>query len=110
MFERLRLTILNPQKSDGCTISLFYVFTLEALWFNIHNIYSIYFCFIQEVCQAVQQLNPRLVALSSAMKRLGECRQLEEEVANLKKQQQEFMGKATEKQSTVESLLALWQR
>lgn len=70
----------------------------------------IYFCFIQEVCQAVQQLNPRLMALSSAMKRLGECSQLEEEVANLKKQQQEFMGKATEKQSTLESLLALWQR
>lgn len=66
--------------------------------------------FLQEVCQAVEQLNPRLMALSSAMKRLGEGSQLEEEVANLKKQQGEFMAKATEKQSTLESLLALWQR
>lgn len=75
---------------------------------NIHNIYIS--CFTQEVCQTVEQLNTRLMALSSAMKRLGEGSQLEEEVANLKKQQQEFMGKATEKQSTIESLLALWQR
>ncbi|XP_074471050.1 nesprin-1-like isoform X3 [Sebastes fasciatus] len=63
-----------------------------------------------EVCQAVEQLNPRLMALCSAMKRLGEGSQLEEEVANLQKQQGEFMGEATEKQSTLESLLALWQR
>ncbi|XP_027140369.1 nesprin-1 isoform X4 [Larimichthys crocea] len=63
-----------------------------------------------EVCQAVEQLNPRLMALCSAMKRLGEGSQLEEEVANLKKQQGEFMGKAAEKQSTLETLLALWQR
>lgn len=66
--------------------------------------------FIQEICQAVEQLNPRLVALSSAMKRLRECPQLEDDVANLRKQHQEFVGKATEKQSTLESLLALWQR
>ncbi|XP_028460432.1 nesprin-1-like [Perca flavescens] len=63
-----------------------------------------------EVCQAVEQLNPRLMALCAAMKRLGEGSQLEEEVANLHKQQREFMEKATEKQSTLESLLALWQR
>lgn len=69
-----------------------------------------YLFIIQEVCQAVEQLSPRLVALSSSMKRLGESSQLKDEVANLKKQQQEFMGKATEKQSTLESLLALWQR
>lgn len=50
------------------------------------------------------------MALCSAMKRLGEGSQLEEEVANLQKQQGEFMGKAAEKQSTLESLLALWQR
>lgn len=50
------------------------------------------------------------MALCSAMKRLGEGSQLEEEVANLKKQQGEFMGKAAEKQSTLETLLALWQR
>ncbi|KAG7239212.1 hypothetical protein INR49_029965 [Caranx melampygus] len=63
-----------------------------------------------EVCQAVEQLKPRLMALCSAMKRLGEGSQLEEEVANLQKQQGEFAGKAAEKQATLESLLALWQR
>ncbi|GLD49390.1 nesprin-1-like protein [Lates japonicus] len=63
-----------------------------------------------EVCQAVEQLKPRLMALCSAMKRLGEGSQLEEEVANLQKQQGEFLGKAAEKQATLESLLALWQR
>lgn len=66
--------------------------------------------FLQEVCQAVEQLKPRLIALCSAMKRLGEGSQLEEEVANLQKQRGEFLGKAAEKQSTLESLLALWQR
>lgn len=50
------------------------------------------------------------MALCSAMKRLGEGSQLEEEVANLQKQQGEFVGKAAEKQATLESLLALWQR
>nr|XP_029132983.1 nesprin-1-like [Labrus bergylta] len=63
-----------------------------------------------EVCQAVEQLNPRLMALCSAVKRLGEGSQLEEEVANHQKQQAEFMAKGAEKQSTLESLLALWQR
>ncbi|XP_039981906.1 nesprin-1-like [Xiphias gladius] len=63
-----------------------------------------------EVCQAVEQLKPRLMALCSAIKRLGEGSQLEEEVDNLQKQQGEFLGKAAEKQVTLESLLALWQR
>ncbi|XP_040920912.1 nesprin-1-like [Toxotes jaculatrix] len=63
-----------------------------------------------EVCQTVEQLKPRLMALCSAMKRLGEGSQLEEEVANLQKQQGQFLGKASEKQATLESLLALWQR
>lgn len=58
----------------------------------------------------MEQLSPRLAALSSATRRLGECQQLEEDVANLKEQQQVFVGKATERQSTLESLLALWQR
>ncbi|XP_023266581.1 nesprin-1-like [Seriola lalandi dorsalis] len=63
-----------------------------------------------ESCQAVEQLKPRLMALCSAMKRLGEGSQLEDEVANLQKQQGEFLGMAAEKQATLESLLALWQR
>ncbi|KAF3849912.1 hypothetical protein F7725_019631 [Dissostichus mawsoni] len=63
-----------------------------------------------DVCQAVEQLNPRLMALCSAMKRLAEGSQLEGEVANLQKQQGEFLEKAAEKQSTLESLLSLWQR
>ncbi|XP_067337447.1 nesprin-1 isoform X16 [Channa argus] len=63
-----------------------------------------------EVCQAVEQLNPRLIALYSDIKRLGEGTQLEEEVTNLQKQQAKFLGKAAEKKSTLESLLALWQR
>lgn len=65
---------------------------------------------VQEICQAVEQLSPRLAALSSATRRLVECQQLEEDVAELKEQQQGFAGKAAEKQSTLESLLALWQR
>lgn len=64
----------------------------------------------QEVCQAIEQLKPRMMALCSALKRFREGSQLEEEVANLQKQQTEFMGAASEKQSTLESLLALWQR
>ncbi|XP_076011043.1 nesprin-1-like, partial [Genypterus blacodes] len=63
-----------------------------------------------EVCQCVEKVKPRLLALCSAMKRLGEGSQLEEEVAKLQKQQQEYTAKATEKQATLESLLALWQR
>ncbi|XP_033998692.1 nesprin-1 isoform X2 [Trematomus bernacchii] len=63
-----------------------------------------------DVYQAVEQLNPRLMALCSAMKRLAEGSQLEGEVANLQKQQGEFLEKAAEKQSTLESLLSLWQR
>lgn len=62
------------------------------------------------MCQSVGQLKPRLMALCSATRRLGEGSQLEEEVANLQKQQTLLMGKAAEKQSTLESLLALWQR
>lgn len=65
---------------------------------------------VQEICQAVEQLSPRLAALSTATRRLGECQQLEEDVVGLKEQQQGFTGKAAEKQSTLESLLALWQR
>lgn len=68
------------------------------------------FCVPQEVCQSVEQLKPRLMALGSATKRLGEGSQLEEEVANLQRQQGELMEKAAETQSTLESLLALWQR
>ncbi|CAB1447009.1 unnamed protein product [Pleuronectes platessa] len=63
-----------------------------------------------EVCQAVEQLKPRLMALCSAMKRLGEGSLLEEEVANLQKQRGQFLEKADEKQAFLESLLALWQR
>jgi len=44
------------------------------------------------------------------MKRLGEGSQLEEEVDDLQKQQRQLMAKAVEKQSTLESVLALWQR
>ncbi|CAM9192469.1 unnamed protein product, partial [Lampetra planeri] len=62
------------------------------------------------VCTAVEQLRPRLMALFSAVKRLGEGGQLEREVADLQKQQGELMEEATERQSTLESLLTLWQR
>lgn len=58
----------------------------------------------------MEQLSPRLAALSSATRRLAECQQLEEDVADLKEQQQVFVAKAKEKQCTLESLLALWQR
>lgn len=67
-------------------------------------------CLSQEVCQTVELLKPRLMALCSATKRLGEGSQLEEEVANLQKQQRELMEKASKKKSMLESLLALWQR
>lgn len=66
--------------------------------------------FIQGVCQAVEHLNSRLSALLSAMKRLGDGGRLEEEVADLKEQQLRLMGKAADRQSALESLLALWQR
>lgn len=62
---------------------------------------------IQEVYQAVEQINPRLSALSSPLKRREEDHP---PLTQLQKQQQEFMGKAKEKQSTLESLVALWQR
>lgn len=71
---------------------------------------TLYFPFPQEVSQALEQLKPRLEALCAGMKRLGEGGQLEEEVANLLKEQGEHMEKATEKQATLEKLLALWQR
>lgn len=90
-------------------MTLFLLFQLNILKGCIVIQQHMYW-FIQELCQAVEQLNPRLVALSSAMKRLGECPQLEDDVANIRKQHQQFVGKATEKQSTLESLLALWQR
>lgn len=77
----------------------------DALQISLHVCPS-----LQEVCQAIEQLKPRLMALCSALKRLGEGIQLDEEVVNLQKQQAEFIGKAAEKQSTLESLLALWQR
>ncbi|XP_047184808.1 nesprin-1-like [Scophthalmus maximus] len=63
-----------------------------------------------DVCQAAEQLKPRLMALCSAMKRLGEGSQPEEEVADLQKQRGQFLEKAAEKQALLESLLALWQR
>ncbi|MEQ2294229.1 hypothetical protein AMECASPLE_001811, partial [Ameca splendens] len=63
-----------------------------------------------EVCQDVEQLKPRLMTLCSATKRLGDGSQLEEEVADLQKQQRQLIGEAAGKQSTLESLLALWQR
>nr|XP_019953051.1 PREDICTED: nesprin-1-like [Paralichthys olivaceus] len=63
-----------------------------------------------DVCQAIEQLKPRLMALCSAMKRLREGSQLEEEVDNLQKQRGQFLEKADEKQAFLESLLALWQR
>ncbi|XP_037541085.1 nesprin-1 [Nematolebias whitei] len=63
-----------------------------------------------EVCQGIEQLKPRLMALGSAAKRLGEGGQLEEEVADLQRQQRQLVGKAADKQSSLESLLALWQR
>lgn len=44
------------------------------------------------------------------MKKDEEGHPLLKEITQLKKQQQEFMGKAKEKQSTLESLVALWQR
>lgn len=62
---------------------------------------------IQEVYQAVEQINHRLSALSSPLKRREEDHPT---LTQLQKQQQEFMGKAKEKQSTLESLVALWQR
>lgn len=70
----------------------------------------VYFNFLQEVCQGIEQLKPRLMALGSATKRLGEGGQLEEEVADLQRQQRQLVGKAADKQSSLESLLALWQR
>ncbi|KAM4529485.1 nesprin-1 isoform 3-T3 [Fundulus diaphanus] len=63
-----------------------------------------------EVCQGLELLKPRLMALCSATKRLGEGSQLEQEVADLQKQQQQLIEEAAGKQSTLESLLALWQR
>lgn len=68
------------------------------------------FCVLQDLCQAVEQLSSRLVALSAAVRRLGEGSQLEQEVSSLRKQHGEFVAKAIEKQSTLESLFALWQR
>lgn len=44
------------------------------------------------------------------MRKLGEGTQSEEEVSNLQRLQGELLGKAAEKQSMLESLLALWQR
>lgn len=69
-----------------------------------------YICYIQEVYQAVEQISPSLNALSSLMKGHEEGHPLLKEITHLKKQQQGFMGKAKEKQSTLESLVALWQR
>ncbi|XP_061758137.1 nesprin-1-like [Nerophis ophidion] len=63
-----------------------------------------------EVPQAVEQLKPRLMVLRSAVRRLGEGTTLEQEVVDLQMLQGELIEKATEKQSTLESLLALWQR
>ncbi|CAL8318022.1 unnamed protein product, partial [Boreogadus saida] len=63
-----------------------------------------------ELCQAVEQLTPRLTALCSALKRLGDGGPLEEEVARLQDRQREDVERAKEKQAALEDLLALWQR
>lgn len=44
------------------------------------------------------------------MKRDEQGHPLLKEMTQLKRQQQELMGKAKEKQLTLESLVALWQR
>ncbi|KAG7275369.1 hypothetical protein CRUP_007925, partial [Coryphaenoides rupestris] len=66
-----------------------------------------------ELCQAVEQLKPRLMALCSAVKRLGEGGggggSMAEEVAGLQRRQGEDMEKAKEKQAALENLLTLWQ-
>lgn len=58
----------------------------------------------------MEQLNPRLVALCLGKKRLGKGDLLEGEVANLQKNQGEYIEQAAEKQATLEKLLALWQK
>ena len=58
----------------------------------------------------MEQLKPRLTALCSAMKRLGEGGPMVEEVAGLQKRQGEDIEKAKEKQAALENLLTLWQR
>ncbi|XP_031656062.1 nesprin-1 isoform X1 [Oncorhynchus kisutch] len=63
-----------------------------------------------DVVQALEQLKPRLVALCLGKKRLGKGDLLEGEVANLQKDQGEYIEQAAEKQATLEKLLVLWQK
>ena len=58
----------------------------------------------------MEQLTPRLTALCSALKRLGDGGPLEEEVARLQERQREDVERAKEKQAALENLLTLWQR
>lgn len=83
-----------------------YLFAFEALC----STFLWYTWFIQELYQAIEQINSRLNALSSLMKRDEQGHPLLKEMTQLKRQQQELMGKAKEKQLTLESLVALWQR
>ncbi|XP_061126959.1 nesprin-1-like [Syngnathus typhle] len=59
-----------------------------------------------EVCRSVEQLKPGLIALCTAV----EGTKLEHEVLLLQQLRGELLGKASEKQSALESFLTLWKR